>query len=376
VAEHVADRLALDAAATECLHFVIRHHLVMVQVAQRRDLEDLQVVEQFVDFIQTKENLTLLTLHTVADSLGTSNDLWNGFKDASHWTLYLKAQSRLAGTDEGKRTDEIKRDELERKIGGLLDDKIGGEELTAHFDNLPTRYFRTHPPKDIADDIRLVNSFLDLQILYQDRMLEPGIAWQREPDRGYAVVNICTWDRPGLFSRITGVLAECGLNILGAQIFTRMDSIALDRFFVTDARTGQLPKGVQREKCAERLVTALAAEKDVELDLTSLPVETIEYQAVADERIPTVIEFDNRSSEDFTILDLEAEDHVGLLYVVSDTLAELGLDIQLAKIQTEKGAAIDSFYLIDRGITKVISANRQKQIEVRLRKAITELYVS
>jgi len=376
VAEHVADRLALDAAATECLHFVIRHHLVMVQVAQRRDLEDLQVIEQFVDFIQTKENLTLLTLHTVADSLGTSNDLWNGFKDASHWTLYLKAQSRLAGTDEGKRTDEIKRDELERKIGGLLDDKIGGEELTAHFDNLPTRYFRTHPPKDIADDIRLVNSFLDLQILYQDRMLEPGIAWQREPDRGYAVVNICTWDRPGLFSRITGVLAECGLNILGAQIFTRMDSIALDRFFVTDARTGQLPKGVQREKCAERLVTALAAEKDVELDLTSLPVETIEYQAVADERIPTVIEFDNRSSEDFTILDLEAEDHVGLLYVVSDTLAELGLDIQLAKIQTEKGAAIDSFYLIDRGITKVISANRQKQIEVRLRKAITELYVS
>ena len=376
VAEHVADRLALDAAATECLHFVIRHHLVMVQVAQRRDLEDLQVIEQFVDFIQTKENLTLLTLHTVADSLGTSNDLWNGFKDASHWTLYLKAQSRLAGTDEGKRTDEIKRDELERKIGGLLDDKIGGEELTAHFDNLPTRYFRTHPPKDIADDIRLVNSFLGLQILYQDRMLEPGIAWQREPDRGYAVVNICTWDRPGLFSRITGVLAECGLNILGAQIFTRMDSIALDRFFVTDARTGQLPKGVQREKCAERLVTALAAEKDVELDLTSLPVETIEYQAVADERIPTVIEFDNRSSEDFTILDLEAEDHVGLLYVVSDTLAELGLDIQLAKIQTEKGAAIDSFYLIDRGITKVISANRQKQIEVRLRKAITELYVS
>ncbi len=376
VAEHVADRLALDAAATECLHFVIRHHLVMVQVAQRRDLEDLQVIEQFVDFIQTKENLTLLTLHTVADSLGTSNDLWNGFKDASHWTLYLKAQSRLAGTDEGKRTDEIKRDELERKVGGLLDDKIGGEELTAHFDNLPTRYFRTHPPKDIADDIRLVNSFLGLQILYHDRMLEPGIAWQREPDRGYAVVNICTWDRPGLFSRITGVLAECGLNILGAQIFTRTDSIALDRFFVTDARTGQLPKGVQREKCAERLVRALAAEKDVELDLTSLPVETIEYQAVADERIPTVIEFDNRSSEDFTILDLETEDHVGLLYVVSDTLAELGLDIQLAKIQTEKGAAIDSFYLIDRGITKVISANRQKQIEVRLRKAITELYVS
>jgi [protein-PII] uridylyltransferase len=302
--------------------------------------------------------------------------LWNGFKDASHWTLFLKTQGLLAGTGEGERADELQRDELERQVGELLDDEIDPEELAAHFDHLPARYFRTHPPEEIAEDVRLVNEYLKLQILYDDRMLEPAIGWQREPARGYAVVSLCTWDRPGLFSRITGVLAECGLNILGARIFTREDSIALDHFFVTDARTGQLPKGPQREQCQERLIAALSAEQDIELDLERLPTDTLEYQAIAGERIPTVIEFDNRSSAEFTVLDLEAEDHVGLLYVVSDTLAQLGLNIQLAKINTEEGAAIDSFYIIDRDITKIVNQARQRKIAARLREAIEDLYAA
>ena len=374
VADHIAARLDLDDVAAECLHFVIRHHLAMVQVAQRRDLDDPRVIEQFAGFIQTQENLAMLTLHTVADSLGTSRDLWNGFKDTSHWTLFLKTQGLLVGTGEGERADELQRDELERQVGELLGDEIEPEELAAHFDHLPARYFRTHPPEEIAEDVRLVNEYLKLQILYDDRMLEPAIGWQREPARGYAVVSLCTWDRPGLFSRITGVLAECGLNILGARIFTREDSIALDRFFVTDARTGQLPKGSQREQCEERLADALSAEQDIKLDLKHLPADTLEYQAIAGERIPTVIEFDNRSSAEFTVLDLEAEDHVGLLYVVSDTLAQLGLNIQLAKINTEEGAATDSFYVTDRGITKIVNEARQRNVAARLREAIEELY--
>ena len=112
------------------------------------------------------------------------------------------------------------------------------------------------------------------------------------------------------------------------------------------------------------------------LDLGRLPTDTLEYQAIAGERIPTVIEFDNRSSAEFTVLDLEAEDHVGLLYVVSDILAQLGLNIQLAKINTEEGAAIDSFYIIDRDITKIVNQARQRKIAARLREAIEELYAA
>ena len=375
VAEHVAARLKLDDDATEALHFIIRHHLAMVQIAQRRDLEDPEVIEQFAAFIQSREQLAMLTLHTVADSMGTSRDLWNGFKDTSHWSLFLKAQAHLAGNHTG--TGANHRDELEPQVTKLLDGTDAEPaEITAHFDNLPPRYFHAHTPDDIAADIQLVHKFLKLQVLHADRMLTPAFGWQRQPDRGYAILSLCTWDRPGLFSRITGVLAECGLNILGAQIFTREDSIALDRFLVVDARTGQLPRKPQREDCNEKLTQVLAALEDFELDLQRLPVDTLDYQAIAGERIPTKIEFDNRASSEFTVIDLEAEDHVGLLYVVSYTLAELGLDIRLAKIETGKGAATDSFYVTDGEITKIVRETRQQKIAATLRLAIDSLHAA
>jgi [protein-PII] uridylyltransferase len=97
------------------------------------------------------------------------------------------------------------------------------------------------------------------------------------------------------------------------------------------------------------------------------------YQALLGERMPTRIFFDNDTSENRTVIDLETEDHLGLLYGVSEALAEAGLDITLAKISTEKGAAIDSFYVSERDGQKVLRAERQKLIAERLLAALNEL---
>jgi hypothetical protein len=160
------------------------------------------------------------------------------------------------------------------------------------------------------------------------------------------------------------------LNILGAEIMTRFDGIILDTFFVTDARTGQLANREEREKF-ELLVQKILT--GAPLDLPALigkvrPAPGI-YTSLEGERIPTVVEIDNGTSDTRTIVDLQAEDRLGLLYDVSRVLTELEVNIHLAKILTENGAAIDTFYIAERDGSKVLDPERQKAIKQRLRQA-------
>ena len=95
--------------------------------------------------------------------------------------------------------------------------------------------------------------------------------------------------------------------------------------------------------------------------------------AYAGERIPTRIHFDNEASETRTLLEIETEDRIGLLYAISQKLSELDLDISAARISTEKGAAIDSFYVREEDESKVLAPERHHSIERRLRHAIHAL---
>ncbi len=246
--------------------------------------------------------------------------------------------------------------------------------MEAHFATLTARYFQIHTAKDILDDLELVHHFMCQLILEDDRALSPVTAWRDEPDRGYNVVKICTWDRAGLFSKITGSLSAAGLNILGARIFTRADGIALDTFFVNDGRTGNLASREQHDKFAALLEKVLIGEG---VDLPALIARQITarpvYEAYAGERMTTQINFDNEASETRTLIEIQTEDRLGLLYAISQTFSELALDIVRARIVTERGAAIDSFYVCELGGGKVVSAERQKLIEHGLRQAIHRL---
>jgi [protein-PII] uridylyltransferase len=250
---------------------------------------------------------------------------------------------------------------------------LGEEELQAHFAALPLRYFQIHSAEETLDDLRLAHRFMRRQILEEKNLLAPVVNWHDEPDRGYNAVTICTWDRAGLFGKIAGSFSAAGLNILSARIFTRSDGIALDTFFVTDARTGSLATGEQRDGFENLLYQVLTG---VAVDLPGLIARkkiAPLYQAYSGERLPTLIRFDNEASETRTIVEIETEDRVGLLYTMAQTLTEAQLDISGARICTERGAAIDSFYVHEMNGAKVISPERQQIIESELRHAIDSL---
>ncbi|HVY69469.1 MAG TPA: HD domain-containing protein, partial [Verrucomicrobiae bacterium] len=373
MALRVARRLELDTEATGTLCLLIAHHLAMAVTSQRRDLDDPAEIRNFARLIQTPENLKMLALLTFADSMGTSEQLWNGFKDTLLGTLYNKTLHMLAGGTDFLIAEAKRREDLAAEVRATMPRSFGEDELMSHFNSLPPRYFRIHDARQVLNDLTLVHRFMHFQLAEEDRALEPVIHWHNEPDKAFTSVSICTWDRPGLFAKITGSFAAAGQNILAAQIFSRNDGIILDTFYVADAVTGEMVGREGREKFERVLQDVLVKEIDLDALLAKRKNNYSAYQPLEGERLPTAIRYDNETSELRTIIDVETQDRVGLLYAISKELAALEVDIGVAKISTEKGAAIDSFYVTEADDLKIINPRRMEDIELRLRAAIRKL---
>ena len=375
LAQSVGRRLQLDAPTTRTLCLLIEHHLLMARTSQAFDLEDRTVIRHFAEQIGSLENLNLLTLLTFADSMGTSEQFWNGFKDTSLLTLYAGARQELTGSPHFAQAEERQLEHLAGLVKRLLPETFGLDEMQAHFDNLPPRYFTILTNKEIVADLTLTHLFMRVQVTEpEEKALTPVLDWLDEPDRGYTAVKLCTWDRPGLFWKMAGSFSASGLSILSARVFTRADGIALDTFFVVDAETGAL---VDRQKARqfERIASDELIKGNVDLAalIAKRKAAVPLYSPLFNEPIPTRIEFDNRLSDATTAILIETQDRLGLLFAVAKVLSALSLDIVSAKIQTEKGAALDSFHVREASGLKVLLEDRQRHITLRLLEAIEAL---
>ena len=373
LAMRAARRLQLEAPAADTLKFLVENHLLMAALSQRRDLDDSTVIRAFARQAGSAEKLNLLALLTFADAQGTSDKLWSGFKDSLLWQLHSRALALLTGGTEFRLASQKARDELRYAVRELAARRISDEELTAHFSQLPGRYYEIYTPKQILDDVELAHRFMHRLVMENQRALAPVTAWIDERDRGYSLVKICTWDRAGLFGKIAGSLSAAGLNIMGAQIFTRTDGIVLDTFFVNDGLTGKLAIKEQRDKFSNLLDSVLMGEsvnlrKLISQQSSGRPA----YSAYLGEQILTQIRFDN-TPDGRTLIEIETEDRLGLLYCISQTFAEQRLDIVTARIVTERGAAMDSFYVREIGAGQITQPARQAAIELALRNAIGQL---
>ena len=225
---------------------------------------------------------------------------------------------------------ELLRDEAVQ----LLPKTFVPDEIDAHFEGMPTRYFLIHDARAVARDLTLAHRFMHLQLTEAERALEPALLWHDEPTGD---TPPCT-SAPGTArdcSPLTGALAAAGLNILAAQIYTRKDGI-VDDFFVVDARTGKLP---------ESSAAALREDRDRRPRPRPGPgprprqgsSNILRCTAPSASGCPSWFASTTSNPEDYTILDVEAEDRVGLLFALAATFQDLQLDIGLAKIVTEKG---------------------------------------
>ena len=377
MARKVADRLRLGDDETAQLLFLVRDHLKLSMLSQRRDLDDQATIDAAARIAKNEVSLDELLLLTFADAAGTSLKTWTDWKEALLWELYRRTKRTLTGTERARDILSRRIEQLYKEVSAKLKDQLPLEEIYSHFELMPASYYINTSGADVERHLMVIHRFLTRQLEVEEAAdaLVPVVDWQSFPAQSYSQVSICTWDRLGLFSKICGALASAELNILRANVYTRGDHVVLDVFDVCDKELAAVTDQRAIHTAEGMLERMLSNRENIEFPEVLKRLRTIrgEIPRIREVHIPTVIDIDNEISKGRTIIEIQTEDRLGLLFTITHTLSELGLDISFAKISTEKGAAIDVFYVQDQLGKKITDEARLDGIRGKLETAINLL---
>lgn len=348
IAGPLLDRMGVSPEGRALVEFTIKNHLVMARFWQKRDVDDPQTPADFAAIVGDAERLRHLYVHTFCDARGTAASLWNGYKDTLHTALYLGTLEHLklgpaikAGRQE--KIAMIQQELILKKVPG-----ISAEEITAHFGLLPERYFIQTDADEIALHLTMVNRLLrSISAADSIGALRPVIEWRNDLNRSLTVVNIVTWDRAGLFYKLAGALSVAGLSILGAKVISRRDHIAIDTFYVVEPGRGVVQDAAAQATFARTVEAALVENKDLYPEILAQAKKIYSPRPAAGPQLtfPPSVEVYHEAATQRTIVEVQARDQIGLLYRLAKTISDQGFDITFSRVGTERGVAIDTFYI-------------------------------
>jgi [protein-PII] uridylyltransferase len=292
--EEIGRRMGYSPAEVRTLVAAVQFHLLLPETATRRDLSDPSVITNVARQVGDVDTLQLLRALTEADSIATGPTAW------SHWK------------------------------GQLCDDLVHrvARALAGH------RPPEAAPPSGPGVDDMLIAVRSGKRLVFSP---------QPDPDAPeLTVLTIAAVDRTGLFSAVTGALAVSGVDVLGADVWTTDDGIALDVLRVT-RRLG----GDTDWRRVERLTLgALDGTVDLkaEVDKRARSYGSRLPSAVAS--FDTAVIVDDDIEERATVVEVRAPDMLALLHRVATTLTSLGLDIRAAKVTTLGHEVVDSFSVL------------------------------
>jgi len=359
VARRLCPRFGLDEKETDLVAWLVRHHLLMSHVAQKRDLSDPKTIEDFVAQVQSLERLRYLAILTAVDIRAVGPGTWNSWKGQLLGQLYDAAQERLRlGHKTTGRRERVaaKKEAVARLLGeaGHLVDSVGAL--------LGDAYWIAEPEDIIASNL----------LQYQAaRAADETLSIHCEPDevRGATRVNVIAADHPGLFYRIAGGIHLAGANIIDARIHTARSGYAFDNFLVQDQHGQPFREPAQIERIKKGIRDALLAKVELVPKLAARP--PAHARARAFEVIPRV-GFDNDASNNFTVIEVTARDTPALLNRLAYALYKANLIVHSAHITAYGEAAADTFYVTDLTGGKVKSRERLAEIEAALLEAASE----
>ena len=321
IARRACQRMGLDETRLEDVVALVRHHLLLVDTATRRDLDDGAVISMVAETIGTPRRLRLLYLLSVADGHATGPEGWNDWKGALVRELYLKVMNALETGELPARSDVAAR---AREVEAYEPALAGRAQSILQ--SLPPSYLSATSLPDVVDDVRLLLS-----------PPKPGQVKHRvdeATEAGQLSVTVCVIDRPGTLARTAGVLALNRASVLTANAFATTDGFALQRFIVKPT------EAVSWDSFGADLDAAYSGRLAIEARLGK---KVLDYKPAAP-IVPEVRVLQDESAHS-TVVEVRAPDALGLLWAIAASLSELDLDIHVAKIDTLGQRVVDVFYV-------------------------------
>ena len=333
-AQAFCDSHGLNTEDSELVVWLVRHHLVMSNVAQKQDISDPDVVVAFARIAANERYLIALYLFTVADIRGTSPKVWNTWKGQLLEQLFSATRRLLLSGGEAPAAQGIIQERQAEAMRLLRYFALSDTVHERLWKQLDTVYFLRHSAEEIAWHTRALH--------YRIHVDRPVVKARINPQGEGLEVMVYTQDQPDLFARLLGFFGRAGYNIVDAKIHTTRHGYALDSFMLLDI-SGRDSDREMISYVEHELLERLTHQSPPEAPGSGRVSRQVKHFPIQ----PQVsIEPDEKGV--LFVLSVTAADRPGLLYTVATTLAAHKANLHTAKIAT-LGERVEDTFLISGG---------------------------
>jgi len=352
-ARKACQRLGLEPWKVDQVAWLVRHHLVLSDFAQKRDVSDPETVAAFARIVETPERLRQLLILTVADIRAVGPGVWNAWKGQLMRDLVAATEAAFRGGRGGDAVEQV-RQELHDRAAARRDSLAHSDPaMAAWLETMEQPYLFAFTPEEIGQHAALVRS----------AGAGPAVEARIDTRRNATAFAISAQDRHGLFADLARAFANLGGNVVGAQVYTSTTGRALDVFYVQDTQGMPFAHDDKtRRRTAEETLVQAALGNMPESVAWKTPL-TARTAAFA---IAPTLSFDDDSKAHATIIEVSGRDRPGLLADIAEVMTRAHLDISSAHVDCYGERAVDAFYVTDHFKKSQLGAGQKLSLKKQL----------